>query len=168
MTENVKLDLYNDIETALGEITAIKNVLKYNSQDVNNEKEIQKQYPQSWISLSTIDWNTSELTAHNQDATQQQKGNITITIHIEQFSLSGNEKTWKPDLTLINTVYRKIANMSGDGYSPLQRVSETDDIDNNNVRDWQILFTTQVTECGVSLSLEDAAPVKLTIIKVIT
>jgi hypothetical protein len=167
MTDNVKLDVYNDVETALNEITALKNTLKYNSQDVNNDKISQKQYPQAWISLASIDWNPSMLTAHNQDATQEQKGNLIITIHIEQYSLSGNETTWKPDLALINTVYRKLANMSGKNYTPLQRVSEIDDVNNDNVRDWQMSFTTSVTECGVSKELEDAAPVELTIVKVI-
>lgn len=168
MTENVKLDVYNDIETALNEITALSNTLKYNSQDVNNEKIIQKQYPQAWIHLSSVDWNPSMLTAYNQDATQEQKGLLIVTIHIEQFSLSGNETTWKPDLTLINSVYRKLANMSGENYTPLQRASEIDDVNNDNVRDWQTSFTTMVTEAGVSKGQTDVAPVDLTIVKVIT
>jgi hypothetical protein len=168
MTENVKLDVYNDVEAALNEIIELKNTLKYNSQDVNNEKSIQKQYPQAWIHLSSVDWNPSMLTAHNQDATQEQKGILTITVHIEQYSLKGNEATWKPDLALINTVYRKLANMSGENYTPLQRVSEVDDINNNNVRDWPISFTTEVTEAGISKEQTNAAPVGLTIIKVVS
>jgi len=168
MTDNVKLDLYNDIETVLKEIVSVRNVLKYNSQDINQDKIIPKQYPQAWIHFSDISWLPSHLTAYDQNLTQEQKGTILITIHIEQFSLSGNETTWKPDLTLINTVYRKLSNMSGDNYTPLQRVSEIDDINNENIRDWQITFSTMVTECGVSLGQQDATPVVLTINKQIS
>jgi hypothetical protein len=167
MTDNVKLDVYNDVETALNEITKLKHTLKYNSQDVNNDTIIQKQYPQAWIQLSSIDWTPSMLEGHNQNITQEQKGNLIITIHLEQYSLKGNEATWKLDLSLINEVYRKITNMSGENYTPLQRVSEIDDVNNNNVRDWQMSFSTFVVESGVSEKKQDAAPVELKIVKVI-
>jgi hypothetical protein len=174
MTDNVKLDLYNDIETALINVVdsnnnkLIKNVLKYNSQDVNNDTIIQKNYPQAWIHFSDISWNPSMLDGHNQNTTQEQKGLISITIHIEQFSLKGNEDTWKSDLTLINLVYRALANMKGENYTSLQRVTEIDHVNNNNVRDWQIIFTTQVTESGISKGQTDAAPVTLIINKQIS
>ncbi|MDH4127164.1 MAG: hypothetical protein OEV44_00310 [Spirochaetota bacterium] len=165
MTDNVKLDLYNAIETALKEIAELKHVLKYNSQDKYDEKIIPKQYPQAWIHFSSIDWNSSLLMPHNKNQTQEQKGIINITIHIEQFSLSGNETTWKPDLNLVNNVYRKLTNLKGENFTQLQRISETDDIDNNNIRDWQITFSTMVVENGVTEGHTDVAPVSLIINK---
>jgi len=170
MTNDAKYDLYTAIETALEAIPEIKHVLKYNSQDFNNDTIIQKQYPQAWVQLSSILWQPSELTAHNVNATQQQKGSIEATVFISQHTLSDDSTTWKPDLGLINTVYRSLTNLSSEdeNFTPLQRISEVDDIDNNNVRTWQIVFSTMVTECGVDVGLEDAAPVILTINKQIT
>jgi len=170
MTSDVKYDLYVAIENALEAIPAIKHVLKYNSQDLTNDKIHQRNYPQAWIANSSIVWQPSSLHAHNQNTTAEQKGEMEITIHISQHSLSGDNTTWKPDLSLINTVYRALTNLQLDteSFSPLQRASEVDDTDNNNVRIWQIVFTTMVTECGVSENLEDVAPIDLVINKTIS
>ena len=167
MTEDIKYDLYTIIETALETISEIKHVIKYNSQDLNNEKIHQLNYPQAWMQMSSITWDESMLTAHRQNLTQEQKGNIEITVYIAQHSMKDNNETWKPDLSLINKVYRAVTNVSGDGFSPLQRISERDDISNDNVRIWEIVFSTKVTECGVSRDLEDATPVTLIINKTI-
>lgn len=170
MTSDVKYDLYTAIETALEGISAIKHVIKYNSQDFNNDKIFQRIYPQAWMQLSSIVWNPSELKAHQQNATQQQKGNVEVTIYIAQHSLKENESTWLPDLSLINSVYRALTNLSTatESFTPLQRVSEVDHIDNNNVRIWQIVFSTMIEECGVTNNQEDATPVTLTINKTIS
>jgi hypothetical protein len=173
MSADVKKDLYTDIVTALegivdsDNVRKIEHVLKYNSQDFNNDSIDQKNYPQAWMQFSSVTWLPSELKAHNENATQEQKGNVEITVFISQYSLDNDDSTWQSNLSLINDIYRALTNMGGDGYSPLQRVSEVDDIDNNNVRTWQIVFSTAVTECGVDEGLEDASPVELTIIKAI-
>jgi len=167
MTSDVKYDLYVAIENALESIPAIKHVLKYNSQDLTNDKIHQRSYPQAWIQFSSIQWQASSLHAHNQNTTREQKGTIEITIYISQHSLKGNAETWKPDLTLINTVYRTLTNLqlNTESFSALQRTGEVDHIDNNNVRIWQTTYTTRVTECGVTEDLTDIAPVTLTLNK---
>lgn len=170
MTSDVKYDLYVAIENALEAIPAIKHVLKYNSQDLTNDKIHQRNYPQAWVQLSSIEWQPSSLYAHNQNGTQEQKGTIEVIVYISQHSLSGDNETWKPDLTLINTVYRALTNLQLDteSFTPLQRVRETDYIDNNNVRIWQTVYTTMAIECGVTENLVDVAPVDLVINKTIT
>lgn len=163
MTDNVKLDLYNAIEEKLLALPEFKHVLKYNSQDLTMEKEIPKQYPRMYIYYPDISWNPLMLTGHNQNTTQEQKGDITVAVRILLYSLKDNEDTFKPDFALIQKAHRSIIGMQDEGFTTLQRVSETDDIDNNNVRTWEIQYSTSVVECGVSKGEADAQGVTLDI-----
>ena len=163
MTNDVKLDLYNAVEEALIAITDFKNVLKFNSQDVHDSDEKKRRYPQTWIEFSDISWDPSKLKPDQANSTQEQNGIIQITIHIESFSLKDDNDIFKSDLELISKVYRALTMLQGENFTPLQRIGEIDDINQNNVRDWQIVFTTQVTEAGVEIGQVDAAPVTIKI-----
>lgn len=163
MTDNVKLDLYNAVETALIAITDFKNVLKFNSQDVHDSDEKKRRYPQAWIEFSDIGWGSSKLKPNQANSTQEQNGIIQITIHIESFSLKDDNDIFKSDLELISKAYRALTMIQDENFTPLQRIGEIDDINQNNVRDWQIIFTTQVTEAGVEDNKSDAAPVTIKI-----
>jgi len=163
MTEDVKYDIYTTIEAALEEIAELKHVLKYNSQDIDVTQEQQLNYPQAWLYFSSIEWKDNMQVGHQQNTTREQKGDFEITVRIAQHSFENDNVSWKTDLSIFNTVYRKLANLRGDNFTPLQRKSENDDTTNDNVRIWNIVFTTMGTECGVSNNKTDAAPVKLTI-----
>jgi len=164
---SVKIELYQAIKTKLEAISGIKNVLHYNGQDqFNYEKDNSKRFPQAWIQLTNINWLPSELTAYNSNVTQQQKSaEATITIYLASYSLNEDDETFEDDLLLIDETYRALTNLGGDNFSPLQRVSENDVADNNNVRVWAQEYNCMLTECGVSPGLADAAPVALTINK---
>jgi hypothetical protein len=164
---SVKLELYQDIKAKLQELSNIKNVIHYNGQDGQNyEKTNARQFPQSWIQLTDITWNPSELVAHNSNRTQQQKsGSITITIYYASWILKEDNDTFETDLVAIDEIYRALTMLSGDNYGPLQRQSENDIPTTGGVRVWAQTFTTMLTECGISTNLTDAAPVELTIIK---
>jgi hypothetical protein len=149
MTDNVKVDLYTAIKSALLEIEDFQHVLKYNGQDQNPEEETLRNYPQAWIHLSAIEWSPNMLKANQRNTTQEQKGDINVTIYIAQESLLDNDDTFLNDMLLVQKVYRKLAMLQGENFTPLQRVGEIDDVNNNNVRHWEITFSTKVTECGV-------------------
>jgi hypothetical protein len=164
---SVKKTLYQAIKTALEEIPSVKNVLHYNSQDaLNYEKDISLRFPQVWIQLTSIDWNPSELESHNSNRTRQQKSeNVQITIFSATFSLNTDDETFEDDLDLIDEIYRKLTMLDGENFSPLQRISEADTPTNNNVRVWQQVYSTMLTEKAVADNDTDAAPVTLIINK---
>lgn len=165
MTDNVKLDLYNAVKTALQEITEIKNVVRYNSQQENEPQETRRQYPQAWIEFSSVEWPPSLHKANNSDTSNEQKGNIELTVHLAVWDLRDDDDSFSDALTLTDKIYRKLTMLEDENFTPLQRVSEIDDINQDNVRDWQITFTTMVIEAGVSLSQVDAAPVTVKILQ---
>lgn len=155
-TDNVKLDIYNAIEAAINDIPEFKNVRKYNSQDLNEPTEIPRNYPQAFIYFPSIEWKPLMMEGYNQNLTQEQKGDIIVAVRVSLYSLKDNEDTFKPDFALIQSVYRSLSAIKGENFTQLHRVFEEDDINNNNVRTWEIQFTTSVVECGVSKGQEDA------------
>lgn len=167
---SVKKDVYSSIKTALQEIAEIKNVLHYNGQDTYNyEKDISRRFPQAWIQLTNINWKESELTSYNENRTRQQKTTqCLISVYTAQFSLKEDEDNFEDDLDLIDLVYRKLINLDGTNFTPLQRESENDLPNNNNVRVWIQTYSTMLTEQANDDDLTDAAPVALTINKTIS
>ena len=49
---------------------------------------------------------------------------------------------------IIDKVYFAVQLLKGDFYSPLLRVSETQDTDHDRVIDWQMGFGTKLDQCG--------------------
>lgn len=162
---SVKINLYEAIKTAIEAIPSIKNVLHYNGQEIlNYEKDIPKRFPQCWIQLTSIEWNSSEQRPNNANITQQQKtALVNISIYTATFSLNEDNETFTNDLILVDLVYRALSMLEGVNFSPLQRVSESDISTNNNVRVWQQDYTSQLTENAIALNNEDVAPINLVI-----
>jgi len=165
---SVKLELYQDVKAALSAIESIKTVMHYNGQDAQNfQKTVAKNFPQSWIQLSNIEWNPSELTAHNSNVTQQQKtASVIVTVYYASWMLKEDDDSFETDLVAIDEIYRALTMLEGLNYQPLQRIGEVD-VPNLGVRIWAQTYTTMLTECGVSKSLTDASPVTLAITKTI-
>jgi hypothetical protein len=166
---SVKLELYQAIKAKLQAIPEVRNVLHYNGQDLTNyEQDNAKRFPQVWIQLGTIEWQPSELQAHQSNRTQQQKsGTVAITIYYASFSLNEDDETFETDLTAIDKIYRALTMLDSDNFAPLQRVSESDLSTNNNVRIWPQIYSTMLTECAVTGNDTDAAPVTIQINKTI-
>ena len=164
---SVKLEIYQAIKVKLLAIDGMRNVEHYNGQDIYNyEKDHARRFPQSWISFSTIQWQPSMTNAYNQNTTKEQKSAaFTVTVRFATFNLKSDNDTFESDLENIDTIYRALTNLGGNNFSPLQRLTEEDNPNNNNVRVWTITFSTMVTECGVSKEEEDAAPLALIINK---
>lgn len=167
---SVKKELYSAIKAKLQTVTQINNVLHYNNQDgLDYEKDHSRRFPQSWIQLTDVEWNPSELESHNKNRTRQQKTvGCTITVYTATFSLKEDEDTFESDLDLVDLVYRALTNLDGDHFTPLQRVREQDLPTNNNVRVWAQTYSTMLTEQADSTTLVDAAPVTLTLNKDLT
>jgi len=165
---STKLELYQGIKTKLEAVTSLKTVTHYNGQDLQNfEKTVSKNFPQAWIQLSSITWNPSELKAHNENRTQQQKtGEAIVTIYLASWHLKEDNDTFETDLATVDEIYRALTMLEGTNYQPLQRVNESD-IPNQGVRIWAQTYTTMLTECGVTTSHTDASPLELTINKTI-
>jgi len=164
---SVKKDLYTAIKTALQGVEELKNVLHYNGQDTSDyENDHSKRFPQAWIQISDIEWKPSSQRPHESNQTQEQKTEIVnVTIYYASFSLSDDDDTFLTDLDNVDRIYRALTMLQGDNFNPLQRASEGDDSNNNNVRIWIQQYTTMLTENAVSLDRVDAAPVTLTINK---
>jgi len=165
---STKLELYRAIKAKLQTIDSIKIVQHYNRQDTQNfEKTNSKRFPQVWIQLSNIAWNSSELAYNNSNTTQQQKtSDVTITIYLASWHLQEDDDTFETDLVTVDEIYRSLTMLEGDNFQPLQRTGESD-VPNSGVRIWAQTFTTMLTECGVTKNLTNAAPVTLTINSII-
>jgi len=164
---SVKLEIYQAIKVKLLAIDGMRNVEHYNGQDIYNyEKDHARRFPQCWIRFQTIQWQPSMINAYNQNATREQKSALfAVTVHFATFNLKSDNDTFESDLENIDTIYRALTNLEGDNFTSLQRISEEDSSNNDNVRVWPITFTTMATECGISKEEEDAAPLALIINK---
>jgi hypothetical protein len=166
---SVKLEIYQAIKAKLEALAFLENVLHYNGQDtLDYEEDVSKRFPQAWIQLNTVNWGASELHPHQENRTQQQKSSeVVITIYYAVFSLNPDDDTFETDLVNIDLIYRAVTMTEGDNFNPLQRSSESDESNNNNVRVWAQEFTTMLTEPAIVSTDIDAAPVTITINKVI-
>ena len=166
---SVKIDLYNAIKTRLETVSSLRNVLHYNGQDLfNYEKEHARRFPQAWVQLTSTTWKPSELEAYNKNRTRQQKSDqCIISIYSATFSLDDDDDTFETDLILIDDIYRAITLLDGSNFTALERINEEDSPTNNNVRVWLQQYSTMLTEQAVAGTLEDVAPVDLTIDKTI-
>lgn len=153
---SAKLDIYNDIDTALKGITTnnvrdIKHVAIWNNQIFNEAREKAYNFPAVFVEFTEMLWET-RLAGSNAGAiastgqTEEQNGNITVILHVV-FSTLKDETYSFPDVdAILDKVYFAIQNLQGansDSYSPLLRVAERQDIDHDRVIDWQVDFNIQ-------------------------
>lgn len=151
---SVKLDIFNDIVTAIGTLPEIHTVELWNSQLDNMNKETSFNFPAVFIEFADIPWTTTNLQPPSLGAkgnvTKEQKGdNALITLHIA-FSQIEDETVSFPLIDpIIEKVYFKIQGLTKtDKYKPLLRVAERQDTDHERVIDWQMDFMTLIFQCG--------------------
>lgn len=155
---SAKLDIFNDIVTALDSIAELETVELWNSQFANEDREKPFNYNAVFVEFSEIAWTTTNQTPSRSgsegDVSKQQKGDETlIMLHIA-FSQLDNETISFPIISpIIDKVYLAVQGLNGEFYGPLLRVAERQDTDHDRVIDWQMDFNTMIFECG---ELDDA------------
>ncbi len=150
---SAKLDIFNDIVTALTPITELETIELWNSQLVNEDREIPFNYNAVFVEFADIPWTGTNQppskSGNEGDVTKQQKGDrALITLHIA-FSPLENETVSFPIISpIIDKVYFATQGLNGTFYGPFLRVAERQDTDHDRVIDWQMDFNTMIFECG--------------------
>lgn len=150
---SAKLDIFNDIVTALGSISEIQTVELWNNQLTNEDREKAFNYPAVFIEFSEILWTSTNLTptrlSSEGNVSKQQKGDGALIIVHTAFSQIENETISFPIISpIIDKVYFAIQGLNGTFFGPLLRVAERQDTDHDRVIDWQMDFKTIMLECG--------------------
>lgn len=157
---SVKLDIFNDIVTAVEAIVDINNVKVintvelWNSQLENESDEKPFNYPAVFIEFAEIPWTST----NQQPSTLGNVGNVTkeqkgvdslIIIHIAHSQLE-DETISFPIIDVVNDkVYFAIQGLFvNQKYSPILRVAERQDTDHDRIIDWQMDFLTTMFQCG--------------------
>ena len=157
---SVKLDIFNDIVTAveaivdINGIKVINTVELWNSQLENEEDEISFNFPAVFIEFAEIPWTST----NQQPSTLGTQGNVTkeqkgegalVMIHISHSELD-DETISFPVIDAVNDkIYFAIQGLfKNEKYSPLLRITELQDVDHERVIDWQMGFLTTMFQCG--------------------
>ncbi|KKN24456.1 hypothetical protein LCGC14_0894810 [marine sediment metagenome] len=150
---SAKLDIFNDIVTALAAVTEIETIELWNSQLTNEDREIPFNYNAVFIEFADIPWTTtnqqpSRLGSEG-DVSKQQKGDgALITLHIAFSPLQDETVSFPIISPIIDKVYFAVQGLDNNFYGPLLRVAERQDTDHDRVIDWQMDFNTMIFECG--------------------
>lgn len=147
-------NVYNGIKTRLSSVTAIKTIELFNSQYDNESIERVIRYPAVFIEYSNISWLQSAhragrnviKTADIGNLTHQQKGNMTVVIHICYKTLKTETDSFTEIDNLVTSVYRNLSNYEITDCTPLQRTTDEQDTNHNGVVVWKTTFTTSVQE----------------------
>ena len=151
---SVKLDIFNDIVTAIKTLPEIETVELWNSQLENLTEETPFNFPAVFIEFADIPWTTTNQQppslGSKGDVTKEQKGEgALITLHIAFSQLEDETVSFPLIDPIIDKVYFKIQGLTkADKYKPLLRVAERQDTDHARVIDWQMDFMSLIFQCG--------------------
>lgn len=157
---SVKLDIFNDIVTAveaivdINSVRVINTVELWNSQLENMNTETSFNFPAVFIEFAEIPWTST----NQQPSTLGPQGNVTkeqkgvgalVMIHIGHSQLD-DETVSFPVIDAVNDkIYFAIQGLfKNEKYSPLLRTTEIQDVDHERVTDWQMGFLTTMFQCG--------------------
>ena len=156
---SVKLNLYNDIVTALDGVTEIKTKGIFNNQFDREEEEMAKAYPCCFIEFANIGWTQTQQRPISKVNVQKQQraDDFIITIHIGFEDLQDETANFIDIDPIIQKVYLALQDLTGEYYSVLNRVAERQDTDHNNVIVWQMDFETMLEEVGEEADLTKVA-----------
>jgi len=171
-------DVYNGVKTRLSTISSVKTVELFNSQYNNEARERVTAYPALFIEFQEVVWAMSSHRAGRNvkktvdigNLTHQQKGNMTIVIHIVYQTLKTETDSFAEIDAIVTDVYRALANLEiTDDCTGLQRASDEQDTDHDGVVVWKTTFTLDVEEKAwndtniVDANIESETPITLTI-----
>lgn len=150
----VKLNLYNDILTALATVTVIKTTGLWNNQFDNESLERAKNYPAVYVEFTSIPW---DKTHHipNRDSSvgnvndEQQAHDTVITLHCGFSELKSATEVFAAIDATLELIYFAVHGISGTQYTKVVRIAERQDTDHDRITDWQMDFTCGITQQGV-------------------
>ncbi len=157
---SVKLDILNDIVTAVEAIVdingvrVINTVELWNSQLENLKEEQAFNFPAVYVEFGEIPWlSTNQLPqalgAQGNVTGEQKAVNSVIIIHIAFFQLETETVSLPIIDPKMDKVYFAIQRLSKkDKYTLLIRNAERQDTDHDMVIDWQMDFLTTMFQCG--------------------
>ena len=154
---SAKLDIFNDIVTAVEAITdngvrIINTVELWNSQLDNLKAEIPFNFPAVFIEFGEVIWTTNQKPPSigpQGDVIGEQKGtNSLVTLHMAFSELDDETVSFPIISPKIDKIYFAVQRLSGEFYSELLRVAERQDIDHERVIDFQMDFLTTIFQCG--------------------
>lgn len=155
---SAKLDIFNDIVTAVKAIVDINGVRiintveLWNSQLENLKEEIPFNFPAVFVEFGEVIWTTNQKPpslGSQGDIVGEQKGiDSLVIIHIAFDPLDDETVSFPIISPKIDKVYFAVQRLSGDFYSELLRVGERQDIDHDRVIDFQMDFLTTLFQCG--------------------
>lgn len=150
---SVKLTLYNAIKTKVLAMVdgssnkIIKTFEHWNNQFDRITEEKQFLFPAVFIEFASIEWKT-DVNVSNKTHTQQARGVCNLTIHIGVENKSDEEDSFPVDIAIIDSVYDQLNGLQGVQFTPLKRISESDDVNHDNILHWQVNYETEIHEKG--------------------
>lgn len=129
--------------------TSIKTFELFNNQldPANMKKENPVKYPAVFIEFESIDW--------KQQGRGIQIGNARVKFHVADETYSTNisssniaESNDVDFLDLIAGLHVSLNGFDGETFTPLSRVSEIQDVNHDQIRVWQTVYSTQFTDDG--------------------
>lgn len=166
---SAKVDVYNDIVTALEALVTdtvrdIKTVGFWNNQFTNEGVERSFNFPAVFIEFQETQWIQSSHAGANAGAanatgdTEEQKGNTVIILHIGFSELKNETRSFPVIDVIIEKVYFAIQNLQGANelsYSVLLRSAERQDNNHDRVIDWQMDFTSLLSQFGQNVGFTE-------------
>jgi len=126
--------LFIDLRDRLRTSNEIKHVALFNSQYTHEKEEKVFQFPATFVEFSRMDYRSESYGVEKVD--------IEITIHV-CFRQLVEDLSF---MDIIQNVSYLLHKWGGTYFSPLQRVSEEQDSDHDNVFVWKLVFKTTATD----------------------
>jgi len=157
---SVKLNLFNDIKTAI-EATSADRVLLFNNQFENETRELVHPYKTVLIEFRSVPWTTTKQRTpkglENGDVMKSQKsGETIIALHIGYNTGKEATNSFEELDTYLQEIYFAVQDLQGEYYQPLKRIMEIHDTNHDRLIVWQMEFSTMLEEVGTTdTSLEE-------------
>jgi len=153
-------DIYSGIKTILASTIGVNTVELFNSQYLNEARERVTKYPACYIEFANIDWQMSshrvgrniKKTVDIGNITHQQKGNMTIVIHIAYQTLKDESDSFTEIDVLRHNIYKALSNyeITNKQTTGLQRLRDEQDTAHDGVVVWKTTFTCSCEELAYS------------------
>lgn len=150
---SVKLTLYNAIKTKVlamtdsGSNKIVNTFGHWNNQFDRINEEKQFLFPAVYLEFSSISWKT-DVKVDNKNHTQQARGVCNLTIHVGVENKKDEDDSFPLDIAIIDSIYDQLNGLQGVQFTPLKRISESDDTNHNNIRHWLVVYETEIHEKG--------------------
>src|SRR6056297_887677 len=132
---SAKLVLYNAIKTKVLSMlddssnTIVKSFGHWNNQFDRINEEIQFLFPAAYLEFQLLDWST-DLGVSQKNQTQQARALCNIILHIGVENKKDEEDSFPEDIAIIDSIYDQLngfQDITSNQFTPLKRISETDD-----------------------------------------